>query len=165
MPDLALHVADLSAGVALVPAPIELLGCPSELHDEITGEVLRLGLPPLLAPQADQGGFIGAHDDAGIRSADEMPDAECAKAVLDVVLLRADGLSNNAEQQANILKSVIDCRHAAKPQFIKAIECASNTWAAGNGAAQTRAAQTRAAQTRAPLTLGPLTARPLKAVY
>src|SRR5262249_62172354 len=45
-----LHVADLPAGVALVPGAIELLGCPSELHDEIAGEVLRLDLASLLAP-------------------------------------------------------------------------------------------------------------------
>jgi hypothetical protein len=71
MPDLALHVADLPAGVALVPATIELLGCPPELHDEVAGEILRLGFATFLAPQADQGGLIAAHDDAGIRAADK----------------------------------------------------------------------------------------------
>src|SRR5262245_55852739 len=71
MPDAPLHVADLPAGGALVPGAIELLGCPSELHDEIGREVLRFGLAPFLAPQADQRGFITAHDDAGVRAADE----------------------------------------------------------------------------------------------
>ena len=42
-----------------------------ELHDEVAGQVLRLGLAPLLAPEADQGGFIAAHDDPGVRAADE----------------------------------------------------------------------------------------------
>jgi hypothetical protein len=31
MPDPTLHVADLPAGVALVPGAVELLGCPPEL--------------------------------------------------------------------------------------------------------------------------------------
>jgi hypothetical protein len=71
MPDPALHVADLPAGVALVPGAIELLGRPSELHDEIARQVVRLGLAPFFAPQAYQGGLIVAHDDAGIRAANE----------------------------------------------------------------------------------------------
>jgi hypothetical protein len=66
MPDPALHVADLPASVALAPGAIELLGRPSELHDEIAGEVVRLGLTTLLAPQADQGGPVAAHDDPGV---------------------------------------------------------------------------------------------------
>src|SRR5499433_4510942 len=68
---LALHVADLPAGVALVPGAVELLGRPPELHDEIAREVLRLGLAPFLPPQSDQSGLIIAHDDPGIRTADE----------------------------------------------------------------------------------------------
>ena len=63
--------ATLPAGIALVPGAIELLGCGPELHDEVAGQVLRLGLAPLLAPQADQGGFVAAHDDPGVRAADE----------------------------------------------------------------------------------------------
>jgi hypothetical protein len=34
----------------------------AELDDEVAGEVLRLGLAPFLAPEADQRGFIIAHD-------------------------------------------------------------------------------------------------------
>src|SRR5262245_57979132 len=71
MPNPALHVADLPAGVALVPGAVELLGCSPELHDEIAGEVLWLRLSALLAPQADQGAFIVAHDDPRIRAAYE----------------------------------------------------------------------------------------------
>ena len=42
-----------------------------ELHDEVAGQVLRLGLAAFLAPKADQGGFVAAHDDPGVRAADE----------------------------------------------------------------------------------------------
>ena len=55
--------------------PIEGFGRHPELDDEVAGQVLRLGLAPLLAPQADQGGFIVAHDDPGVRAADEAPPA------------------------------------------------------------------------------------------
>jgi hypothetical protein len=41
------------------------------LHDEISGEILRLGLASFLAPQAHQSGFIVAHDHPGVRAADE----------------------------------------------------------------------------------------------
>ena len=75
MPHPTLHVADLPAGIALVPGAIEVLGCRPELHDEVAGQVLRLGLAAFLAPQADQGGFIAAHDDPGVRAADEVPAA------------------------------------------------------------------------------------------
>ena len=71
MLDAALHVTDLPAGIALVPGAVEVLGRRPELHDEIAGEVLRLGLAPFLAPEADQGGFVAAHDDPGIRAADK----------------------------------------------------------------------------------------------
>src|SRR5262245_6200915 len=72
MLDAALDVSDLVAGVALVPRPIELLGSPPELHDEVTREVLGLGLASLLTPKLDQGGLVAAHDDAGVGAADEM---------------------------------------------------------------------------------------------
>src|SRR5262245_20501476 len=71
MPDPALHVADLPAGDALIPGAVEPFGCRPELHDEVAGEVFRLRLAPFFAPQADQGGFIVAHDDAGVGTTDE----------------------------------------------------------------------------------------------
>ena len=71
MPDVALNVTNLPAGVALVPGAVELLGDASELHDQVAGQVLRLGLAPLLPPQADQGGFVVSHDDPGVGAADE----------------------------------------------------------------------------------------------
>jgi hypothetical protein len=60
-------------GIAFEPMPVEGFSHQPELDDEVAGQVLRLGLPPFLAPQADEGGFIGAHDDAGVRAADESP--------------------------------------------------------------------------------------------
>jgi hypothetical protein len=53
MLDMALHVTDLPAGIAFEPGAIEGLGCRPELHYEIAGKVLRLGLAPFLAPEAD----------------------------------------------------------------------------------------------------------------
>jgi len=41
------------------------------LHDEIAGEVLRVRLASFFSPQTDQGRLIAAHDDAGVRAADE----------------------------------------------------------------------------------------------
>ena len=66
-----LDVLDGLPGVALVPVPIEVLGHDPELDDEVAGEVLRFGLAPLLPPQAEQGTFVVAHDDPGVRAADE----------------------------------------------------------------------------------------------
>src|SRR5262245_59836564 len=53
MPHVALYVPNLAASITLEPEAIELLRGPSELHDEVVREVLRLGLAPFLAPQAD----------------------------------------------------------------------------------------------------------------
>ena len=50
----ALHVLDGKAGVALIPAPVEVLGDRSELHDQIIGEIFRLDLAALLPPQPNQ---------------------------------------------------------------------------------------------------------------
>ena len=69
--DPALHIAHPPAGVALIPGAVEILSRCPELHNEIAGQILGLGLAPFLAPEADQGGFIAAHDDPGVRAADE----------------------------------------------------------------------------------------------
>jgi hypothetical protein len=66
-----LNLRDRLPGVALIPVPVEGLGRDPKLDDEVAGEVLRLGLAALLAPEAHQGGFIGPHDDAGVGAADE----------------------------------------------------------------------------------------------
>ncbi len=71
MLDVTLDIGDAPAGVALVPTAIEFLGGRPELHDEVAGQVLGLGLPALLAPELDQGRLVAAHDDPGVRAADE----------------------------------------------------------------------------------------------
>ena len=63
--------ADHLAGIALVPVPVELLGDTAELDDQVAGQVLGLGLAPLLPPEPEQGGLVVAHDDPGVRAADE----------------------------------------------------------------------------------------------
>ena len=67
-----LDAFDCLPSVALVPISVEGFGHQAELDDKVAGQVLRLGLAPFLAPQADQGRFITAHDDAGVRAADEI---------------------------------------------------------------------------------------------
>ena len=64
------------AGVALVPAPVEVLGHGPELDDQVARQVLRLDLAALLAPEAQQGGLVVAHDDPGVRAADEAAPVE-----------------------------------------------------------------------------------------
>ena len=74
--DATLDVVRPAAGVALVPGAIEVLGHGAELDDQVAGQVLRLGLASFLPPEADQGGFIAAHDDPGVRAADEPSSSE-----------------------------------------------------------------------------------------
>ena len=38
-----------------------------ELYDQVAGQVLRLDFSPLLPPELDQGRFVIAHDDPGVR--------------------------------------------------------------------------------------------------
>ena len=67
----ALDVGDDLAGIAFVPAAIEVLGGEPELDDEVAREVLRLDLAPFFPPEPQQGGLVLAHDDPGVRAADE----------------------------------------------------------------------------------------------
>jgi hypothetical protein len=71
MPEAPLNVGDRLSGVALIPVAVEGLGHDPKLHHKDAGEVLRFGLTALLAPQAHEGGFIIAHDDARVGAADE----------------------------------------------------------------------------------------------
>ena len=61
-----LNLGDNLAGVALVPAPVELLGDAAELDDQVAGQVFGLGLAPFLPPEPEQGGLVIAHDDPGV---------------------------------------------------------------------------------------------------
>ena len=69
--DLPLHVLDGLAGVTLIPAPVEILGDGAELDNQVGRKVLRLDFAALLPPQPQQGGLVVAHDDPGVRAADE----------------------------------------------------------------------------------------------
>ncbi len=69
--DVALDVVDLPAGSALVPEPVEVLGDRPELHDQIAGQIFAPDFPSLFTPEANEGRFITAHDDPGIRTSEE----------------------------------------------------------------------------------------------
>jgi hypothetical protein len=68
-----LDISDGAAGIALIPASVEVLGDFSELHAEVAGEVLRANFSPLLAPEPNEGCFVAPHDDPGVGAADEAP--------------------------------------------------------------------------------------------
>jgi hypothetical protein len=51
--------------------PVEWFSRHAELDDEVAGQILRLGLAPFFAPEADEGDFVVAHDYPGVRAADE----------------------------------------------------------------------------------------------
>src|SRR5262245_46437946 len=67
-----LPVADPMARLALVPGEVERFRCEPQLDNEFTGQILRLCLTPLLAPQPGERGLVAAHDNAGVGAADEM---------------------------------------------------------------------------------------------
>ena len=71
MEDLPLHLGDHLAGVALVPVPVEVLGHDPELDDQVCRKVLGIDLAALFPPKAEEGSFVIAHDDPGVRPADE----------------------------------------------------------------------------------------------
>jgi hypothetical protein len=70
--DPTLDVADGSSRVALVPAPVQSLGGDAELHNQVAAQILRFGLAALFLPQSDQRRLVWAHNDPGVRTADEL---------------------------------------------------------------------------------------------
>ena len=88
MLDPPLHVLDGVAGVALIPAPVEVLGDRAQLDDQIVGEILRLDLAALLPPQPNEHRLVAAHDHPGVRAADE----GAGRRVLAVSHLFASGI-------------------------------------------------------------------------
>jgi hypothetical protein len=68
---MTLDVDDRLASVALEPAPVEVLGDRPELDEEVVGEIFRLDLTALLAPEAEKGSLVISHNDAGVRAASE----------------------------------------------------------------------------------------------
>jgi hypothetical protein len=61
-----LYVCNELAGRAFVPVSVEGFGCQPQLDYEVVRIVLRLDFPALFLPQADEGGFVVAHDYSGI---------------------------------------------------------------------------------------------------
>ena len=72
MADLLLHIGDNLPGTGLVPAPVQLLGDEPKLDEEVARQILGLDLATFLSPQPQKRGFVLAHDDPGIRTADEV---------------------------------------------------------------------------------------------
>ena len=72
MPNLSLYIRNDLTGIGLIPAPIKVLRHHSELDDEIAGQVFRLDFPALFTPELQQRSLIIAHDNPGIRAADEV---------------------------------------------------------------------------------------------
>jgi hypothetical protein len=66
-----LHLGDDLAGIALIPVPVELLGDGAELDNEVSREILGLDFAAFLPPEPEQGVPVVAHDDPGVRAADE----------------------------------------------------------------------------------------------
>jgi hypothetical protein len=58
MKDLPLDLGDHLAGMALIPAPVEVLGHGPKLDDEVFRQVRRLDFAALLSPQPNQGRLI-----------------------------------------------------------------------------------------------------------
>ena len=72
VPHQALHVFDGSHRYcARTKDRFRSSRCFPELDEEVAREVLRADLAALFAAQADEGPFIAAHDDPGVRATDE----------------------------------------------------------------------------------------------
>jgi hypothetical protein len=54
VPHQALDILDSSAGIALVPGTVEVLGGLPELYDEVAGEVLLADLAAFFLPEAER---------------------------------------------------------------------------------------------------------------
>jgi hypothetical protein len=67
--NLPLDIGNDLAGVLLVPVPVQVLRHRTELDQEVPGQVIGLSLAALFLPKPEQGRFVLAHDDPGIRAA------------------------------------------------------------------------------------------------
>jgi hypothetical protein len=72
MTDPALDIGEYLTRIGLIPAPVQLFGRNAELDNEIARKIRGLDLAPLLTSEADQGRLIIAHNDPGVRAADEV---------------------------------------------------------------------------------------------
>jgi hypothetical protein len=59
-------------GVLLIPTPVEVFGDQPELDNQNARKIERGGLTALFSPETVEGLFVLAHDDPGIRAADEL---------------------------------------------------------------------------------------------
>jgi len=66
-----LNVRNCSARLGLIPTPVKLLCREAELHDEIVGEVPGFNFASFFPPQPQQRGFVLAHNNASVRTADK----------------------------------------------------------------------------------------------
>ena len=74
---MALDVRDPVAGVEFVPAAVEVLGDEAELDDQDARQVESGRLAPFFPPEPQQGLLVLAHDDPGVRAADEVAAVAC----------------------------------------------------------------------------------------
>jgi hypothetical protein len=61
-----LHICDRPPGISFKPLAIEGFGHDPKLNDEVAGEVFRLDLAPLLAPETDESNLIVTEDDPSV---------------------------------------------------------------------------------------------------
>src|SRR5262245_30775727 len=78
MPDPPLHLGHGCGGVALIPAPIQILSCLPKLYDKVRREILRFSFPTLFMPKTYEGTFIMPHDNPSV------PATNTAAAVLEL---------------------------------------------------------------------------------
>src|SRR5262245_7818755 len=71
MLQVALDVRNSAPRIALIPGPVELLGCAPQLDDEVTRKILGPDLTSFFLPEPNQGIFIVPHDDPCIGPPDE----------------------------------------------------------------------------------------------
>src|SRR6202042_654972 len=73
VPNPALNVRYRPPSIALVPSPVQRLGCDAQLDDKVVAQILRLGFPALFLPEPDQRRFVRAQNDPRVRAAEELP--------------------------------------------------------------------------------------------
>ena len=111
MPNPPLDVLDDLSVRFLEPAPIQGLGGHPKLDEEAVRVIGRLRLGALLSPQTHKGSFVAAHDDPGIRAADE----GSAVGVIGVYDgHRATGVPQREALAHSVHGAALDCRRYAR---------------------------------------------------
>ena len=117
VPNSPLDISYHLARVGLVPVPIKVLGHDPELDDKVAGQILWLDLSALFAPEPKERLFIIAHDDPGVRAADEATPicriAGCSDTHFSTLQLALPGPIPHQVRQCGVLKSV-HCPFTAK---------------------------------------------------